>query len=234
VAIEQAEEKAQLLSETALLRDRVHGLRASLKDLAGRTLDRLDALEVDAAADRISALAAPVERIVHEEPEAPAAPRMDPIMHEDPEPEIVESGSVEPIDDLEDQIDQAEESVDEVDFDDAIDLGVFHQEGDADQDEPEDAPAGQHSADLGFSGEEDAEDGDGSDDGYADEFSDSDEFEGDDHGEEDAEPEDGDTEDDIEIAKVPDWMTRDDSSIEESIEEDSRPAYRRPWERDED
>lgn len=235
VAIEQAEEKAQLLSETALLRDRVHGLRASLKDLAGRTLDRLDALEVDAAADRISALAAPVERIVHEEPEAPAAPRMDPIVHEDPEPEIVESGSVEPIDDLEDQIDQAEESVDEVDFDDAIDLGVFHQEGDeADQDEPEDAPAGRHSADLGFSGEEDAEDGDGSDDGYADEFSDSDEFEGDDHGEDDAEPEDGDTEDDIEIAKVPDWMTRDDSSVEESIEEDSRPAYRRPWERDED
>jgi cell division initiation protein len=218
VAAEQTEERAQLLSETALLRDRVHGLRASLKDLAGRTLDRLDALEVDAAADRISAL---------------AAPAVEPIVHPDPEPEVVEYVSDEPIDATEDQIELAEESADETDFDDAIDLGDFDQEGDdARQDEPEVVPAGDYPAAADFSDGEEAEDADGSDDGDDDDFSDDDTSDDDEF--DAGGGDEGDIEDDVEIAKVPDWMTRDDSTVEESIEDDSRPAYRRPWERDED
>ena len=228
VAIEQGEEKAQLLSETAMLRDRVHGLRASLKDLAGRTVDRLDALEVDAAADRISALAAPkTDPIVH--PDALAAPKTDPIVHPDPEPEIV---SDEPIDVIEDEIDLAEGSAADMDFDDGIDLGVIDQEGDeSEQDEPEDAPAGDYRAETAFSDDEEVEDADGSDDGSDDGYSDDGEF---DDGDDAAIEDDADPEDDVEIAKVPDWMTRDDASTEESVEEDSRPSYRRPWERDED
>ena len=220
VAIEQGEEKAQLLSETAMLRDRVHGLRASLKDLAGRTVDRLDALEVDAAADRISAL---------------AAPKTDPIVHPDPEPEIV---SDEPIDVIEDEIDLAEGSAADMDFDDATDLGVIDQEGDeSEQDEPEDAPAGDYRAETAFSDDEEVEEAGGSDDGSDEEYSDDGEFDDDDDDDDDIEDDiedDADPEDDVEIAKVPDWMTRDDSSTEESVEEDSRPSYRRPWERDED
>jgi len=230
VAIEQGEEKAQLLSETALLRDRVHGLRASLKDLAGRTLDRLDALEVDAAADRISALAAPkTDPIVHPDADALAALKTDPIVH--PDPEVVEAVFDEPIADLEDQIDLVEESADEVDFNDAIDLGVVDQEGDeAEQDEPEAAPAGDYRAEVDFSDHEEAENSGGSDGGSDDGYSDDGRFNDDDDDGDIAD----DAEEDVEIAKVPDWMTRDDSSVEESIEEDSRPSYRRPWERDED
>ena len=234
VAIEQGEEKAQLLSETALLRDRVHGLRASLKDLAGRTLDRLDALEVDAAADRISALAAPkTDPIVHPDADATAAPKTDPIGQPDPAPYVVEAVSDEPIGDLEDQIDLVEESADEVDFNDAIDLGVVDQEGDeAEQDEPEAAPAGDYRAEVDFSDHEEAENSGGSDGGSDDGYSDDGRFNDDDDDGDIAD--DADLKDDVEIAKVPDWMTRDDSSVEESIEEDSRPSYRRPWERDED
>ena len=243
VAIEQGEEKAQLLSETAMLRDRVHGLRASLKDLAGRTVDRLDALEVDAAADRISALAAPkTDPIVHPDalaapktdpivhPDALAAPKTDPIVHPDTEPGVV---SDEPIDVIEDQINLVEESAADMDFDDGIDLGVIDQDGDeSEQDEPEDAPAGDYRAETAFSDHEEVEDADGSDDGSDDEYSDDGEFDDDD----DAVAIEGnaDLEDDVEIAKVPDCMTRDDASTEESVEEDSRPSYRRPWERDED
>ncbi len=69
VMLGQTEEKAHLLAETALLRDRVHGLRAALADLAGGTLERLDDLDVDATADRVAATAGPIEGIGAAEPE---------------------------------------------------------------------------------------------------------------------------------------------------------------------
>jgi cell division initiation protein len=152
VTFEQTEQKAQLLAETALLRDRVHGLRASLTELAGGTLDRLAQIDTDAVVDRIKS-------------------------------------SVAPVADLR-EIEQAEQlRLDEEDF--AVDEYAPLPAEEIAANEHEDE--GTNLADLG--------------DEVTDEVDES--------------------VDDVEIAKVPDWITGEGSATEESQHQ-----YRRPWERD--
>ena len=195
VSIQQGEEKAHLLAETALLRDRVHGLRASLSDLAGGTLRRLDDLNVDAAADRITALGAPIEDLLPLEPEPEALPY-------EPQPEVLheaDDDAVEDVLDLEEEVEGEFVDLDEADEPES----AFQKEDIAFQEE-----------ESAFQEEESAFQEEGDDD-----------YSGD--------VEDDDDDDGVEIAKVPDWMTRDDSSDASSEANESRPAYRRPWERDE-
>ncbi|MDF1594502.1 MAG: DivIVA domain-containing protein [Acidimicrobiia bacterium] len=178
VMLGQTEEKAHLLAETALLRDRVHGLRASLADLAGGTLERLDELDVDATADRIAATAAPVQDLREIERETTREPMKPPY-----EPEASRSG--------------------DEGADDRWDAGIEELE-----DENEDR---------------DGSDVESADDEVAVEDVER-PAEGFEHEDED---EDEDEDRDVEVAKVPDWMTRDDSDSPEPQRE-----FRRPWERD--
>ena len=60
VSKQQGEEKAKLLGETALLRDRVNGLRTMLADLAADATRRLDDADVEAVTERIVSSVSPV------------------------------------------------------------------------------------------------------------------------------------------------------------------------------
>mgnify|MGYP001819156036 CR=1 FL=1 len=161
VTFEQTEQKAQLLAETALLRDRVHGLRASLTELAGGTLDRLAEIDTDAAVDRIKSSIAPVAdlREIENEEQLPL----------DTEDSPVDEYGSTPVEEISD---------------------------DASDDDADDS----------------SDDDEGSQvDDFADEV---------------IEIAD-DSVDEVEIAKVPDWITGEGGSTD-----DSQREYRRPWERD--
>lgn len=152
VTFEQTEQKAQLLAETALLRDRVHGLRASLTELAGGTLDRLAEIDTDAVFDRIKSSVAPVAdlREIEQEEQLP--------------------------------LDEEDYAVDDYAAFPAEEIAVHEHE-------------------------DEGTDVDDLDDEVTDEVDES--------------------VDDVEIAKVPDWITGEEPATEESQRQ-----YRRPWERD--
>jgi cell division initiation protein len=213
VMLGQTEEKAHLLAETALLRDRVHGLRAALVDLAGGTLERLDEMDVDATADRIAATSGPVEDLGATASQRQTFSQREPLKPPyEPEtrgapfaPEVSEPDN-RYVADLRDA--GVEELEDEYE-----DRDGRHLEG-ADEDD-EDAVGDSEDA-VG-----DDEDAVGDDE---DAVGDDEDAVGDDErADEGVEDEDQD----VEIAKVPDWMTRDDSGSPESQRE-----FRRPWERD--
>ncbi len=199
VAGEQTEEKAKLLAETAMLRDRVHGLRASLSDLAAGTMRRLDVLDVDAVADRIAAVA---DREVVESP-----PAVDSTF-----PESVDrySASEDRFSESEESIDTARHAGDQIDLDVLADQGLAAVDDAVLGEVDEEAEVGSENAfDGQAAGDDDGEPGE-SFMGFEDEDS------------------EDEPDDDAEIARVPEWMTRDGSETTES-----RPPYRRPWERDE-
>jgi cell division initiation protein len=152
VTFEQTEQKAQLLAETALLRDRVHGLRASLTELAGGTLDRLAEIDTDAVVDRIKSSVAPVAdlREIEQEEQLP--------------------------------LDEEDSPADEYAALPAEEIDVHENEDEA--------------TDVADFGDEVTDESD-------------------------------DSVDDVEIAKVPDWITGEGPATEEPQRE-----YRRPWERD--